>query len=641
MLNLIRQKKEQLKWVLWLVIVALGAGMVLLFVATPSGRGGQGEKEMGNYIARVDDAEISVSAFRSNLLTMLNLMGPEARRDPNTMRQYGQYALMSMVRSVLLSQEAARYGFTVTDEEVMDNIVSSPAFNINGDFIGTEEYKARLKRLGTTPEEYELEIRRSLLSRKLNDFITSSATVTDDEIRTAFVDKNNRAKIRYAIVYHNSFAGKVNPTPADLQQYYDAHKTSYRVDETRQIKYILFGTKKLATTLVGSVTDQEMRAEYDANKDKRYQETVQAAHILIKVPEGASETVVAQLREKAVGIVAEARRPDANFAELAKKYSEDPGSANAGGNVGSFARGKMVNEFENAAFAMKVGEISDPVRTQFGFHIIKVNGHRDFDHYRSILARNIAFKRAQDQLKGVAETALKKAGETKNLDPIAKELGGTIEISKPFNTANPDYSLGNPKDMTEDIFSLELNQIGKLHESFNGYIIPQLIKILPAHVPALEEVKQKVEQDFRTAEAARLAKEEAQRVLAEIGKEKDFEKAAKKFNLTVETSDQFGLADKISEQLGQAPAVAADVLGREKDACGDVGNENLQIVYQVLERVKPDFGQFPAQKEELRSTLRSEKERTLFEAMVSGLLQQYTKDNKIEINQVLLDRILG
>ena len=640
MLNFIRQNREHLKWILWPVIIALAGGMVLLFVATPSGR--EAGQEMGNYVAKIDDTEISVNTFRSNLMTILNYMGPEARRDQNTIRQYGNLTLMRMVRTVVLAQEAARYGFGVTDDEVMEAIIKSPGFNLNGDFIGTEEYKARLKRLGTTPEDYELEIRRTLLSQKLEAFITSAVAVSDKEVEQAFLEQHNQAKIRYVSFLSSGFYSKVQPTDADLQKYYDAHKDQYRIDETRQIKYILLDTTKLATALMPSISEQDIRSEYEAGKDKQDQEMVRASHILFKVPATATPAEVEAIRKKAELVLEEARRPGVNFADLAAKYSEDEGSAKQGGDLNFFPRDRMVPEFAQAAFSQAPGQISDLVRTQFGFHIIKVTGRRDLEFFKPIIARKLAKERAESQLKATAEQTQQKAKQSKNLDALAKEVGGTVETSKPFNEANPDFALGNPTGLVEGVFKLAVNDVGDLYQSYRGYIIPQLVKIIPSHVQPFADVKSRVDRDFRGAEATRLAREEAQRFLADARAKGDLEKAAKAFNLPLENTELFTATGTVSPQLGKAPELANAALQLEPQAIGGpVEATGRQVVFQVLERVKPDLSQLAKEKAELSSTLLEQKKRQIFEGLVNSLVQRYQDEKKIQLNDTLIERVLS
>lgn len=639
MLNFIRDKKAKLKWVLWLVIIALGAGMVLMFVTTPSGGG---EVEMGNYIAKVGDSEISINAYRSNLLTVLNMMGPDARRDENAIRQYGNMVLGQMIRTVVLSQEAARNGFTVSDEEVMNTIVNSPGFNIDGNFIGTEEYKSNLKRLGISPEEYEANVRRNLLSQKLQDFLASSAALSEQEIQAKFVEENDKAKIRYVTWGEYAYTPKVVYNEADARKYYESNKNNYKIDETRQFKLLILDTNKLAAALAASVTDAEIRADYEANRAERYQEMVRASHILIKVPENATPAEVELLRQKAATVRELALRPGADFAKLAEQYSEDEGSAKRGGDLSFFPRNRMVKEFEDATFALSKGQISEVIKSQFGFHIIQCTDRRDFDFYRSVIARNLSRVRAEQQLEGSARQALQKARESKNLEAVAKEFGGTVELSNPFNKTQPDYSLGLPPDKIDTLLALTLNEVGDLQQTSRGFVIPQLVKIIPPHVQAFDKVKVQVDRDYRTAKARELAAADARVFLAELKASGDLDKTAAKYKLTVETSELFNVSGSISNQLGASPALALEALRIEPNGVGGpVSVRDNQVVFQVTERVKPDLSRLAAERKALVEKLLGEKRRQLTDALLNSLVKRYQDDKLIQVNQPLLDRILG
>ncbi|HNR38767.1 MAG TPA: peptidylprolyl isomerase [Acidobacteriota bacterium] len=639
MLNFIRDKKAKLKWVLWLVIIALGAGMVLMFVTTPSGGG---EVEMGNYIAKVGDSEISINAYRSNLLTVLNMMGPEARRDENTIRQYGNMVLGQMIRTVVLSQEAVRNGFTVSDEEVMNTIVNSPGFNIDGNFIGTEEYKSNLKRLGISPEEYEANVRRNLLSQKLQDFLASSAALSEQEIQAKFVDENDKAKIRYVTWGEYAYAPKVVYNEADARKYYESNKDNYKIDETRQFKLLILDTNKLAAALAASVTDAEIRADYEANRAERYQEMVRASHILLKVPENATPAEVELLRQKAATIRELALRPGSDFAKLAEQYSEDEGSAKRGGDLSFFPRNRMIKEFEDATFALSKGQISEVIKSQFGFHIIQCTDRRDFDFYRSVIARNLSRTRAEQQLEGSAQQALQKARESKNLEAVAKEFGGTVELSNPFSKTQPDYSLGLPPDKIDTLLALSLNEVGELQQTSRGFLIPQLVKIIPPHVQGFDKVKVQVDRDYRTAKARELAAADARAFLAELKASGDLDKTAAKYKLTVEASELFNVSGSIANQLGASPALALEALRLEPNGVGGpVSVRDNQVVFQVTERVRADLSKLAAERDAMVEKLLGEKRRQLTDALLNSLVKQYQDDKLIQVNQPLLDRILG
>lgn len=634
MLNLIRQYQSKLKWILWFVIVALAGGMVLLFVSTP---GRQQVQNLDRSLAKICGKEVALGTFRSYMSGLFSRL-PANMRDENTRRQYGTMVLQQMIQSAVMAQEARQLGFDVTDDEITQDILSDPEFNINGDFIGSQELLTFLNRQGTTIEEFEEDRRTQLLARKLAGFISNSAAVTEDEIRQNFLDTNNKAKIRFVQIPASKYNGTIGLTDADLQRYYQAHQDNYTIGETRVVKYVVLDTAKLAQELAQKATENEIQDEYSVNKEARYTDQVKASHILIKA---ANPEAFEAARVKAQSILDEVLRPGADFAALATKYSED-NSASNGGDVGFFPRNRMVPEFDQTAFSLKVGDISGLVKTQFGYHIIKVTDRHDLAYYRPTIARVIGQRKAEEQITSKIQEAAEQAKKDRNLEQAAKEMGGTVLTSKPFNLQHPELEMGSNRDMTTEIFKLKLQEVAGYYQTHRGYVIPQLVAINPPGVQKFEDVKRQVKEDCEKAGTLRLAGLEAQKVLDEALRVKDFEKAAKKFNLTVETSELFTFNDSITSSLGKAPLLAADVLRHVKDDFGGPaeGKDNM-VVYQVLEREQPDLQQLVAKKDEIRQSLLSQKQNLILRSFVNQLLQRYQDEKKIEINAENLNRILG
>jgi len=427
-----------------------------------------------------------------------------------------------------------------------------------------------------------------------------------------------------------------------LRKFYEEHKDKYKIGETRQVQYMLLDVMRLANALQKKIPESEIKAEYEANRDTKYQDQVRASHILIKVPQNAKKEEIAQLRKKAEHILEQAKKPGADFAALAKKYSEDPGSARNGGDLSYFPRGRMVKEFENAAFSLKVGQISDLVRTQFGFHIIKVTGKRDYKFYKNLIARQLANKKASEQLEKAANQAFEKVKKTGDLVKVAKEFGAVVGTSRPFNQKHPDYSLGNPANFIEDVFNMKINEIGNTYRTFRGFIIPKLIKVIPPHVQNFKEVKNQVVRDFREMKAGELAKKEASKFMKKVKQLGDFEKAAKALKLKIENSEKFKIDDPISKSLGKMPALAKAVFAYEEgEVGGPVAVGGREIIFKVIERYHPTEEAFKAEKETLRKSMLDEKTNNLINSILGNIYSKYQQSKKILINQKLLDEILG
>jgi len=644
MLNLVRENKEKLKWVLWPVIIGLTVGMLLMFTTTPPGE--EAEILAEDYVAKVGDAEISVNSFRSNLIMFLRSRESQGRDDPETVKMYGQIALRQMVRTLAAAQEAERLGFTVTDAEINQAIHESPMFGGKGNFVGVETYRRILSQIGTTREDYELEVRRILLNQKLQSFVTSSCTVSEAEVAQYFGDKNTMAQIRFVTFPFADQYAQVDITEEKLREYYEQHAENFRIGETRQIEYILLDTEKMANALAKSIPEEELRQEYEANQETKYKEEVRASHILLKVPEDATPEQETQIRQRAEEILAEARQPETDFAQLAARYSEDTGSAERGGDLNFFPRGRMVPEFDQAAFELEPDQISDLVRTQFGFHIIKVTGRKDFDFYKTIIARSMAKERAEKQLRTAAEQAQAKAKESKDLAAVAQEFDAVVETSQPFNRENPDRSL--PLAVINELMDLEPGAVGDLQQIPRGFIIPKMVKVIEPHIPAFEDVRTKVISEYRTAEARRLATEKARDFLQACERGTDFEAAASNFDLEVQTSQMFNLLDandrtkRILAPLAEPGAIASRALSLgQNEVGGPMEDSNQMVVFQVMERQQPDPALLAEQGDELRREILSQKQDRLFRAYVDTLIRDAEAEDKVYYNEPRVERILS
>ncbi len=638
MLNLIRENKAKLKWLLWLVIIGLTVGMVLLFSAAPPSAPGQ---ELGNFVAKVDGVEISPAEFRFRLKLILNRLGPNAMSDKKKLKTYGQYVLNSLVRTTILSIEAKKLGFTVTDKELRDYIINSPLFNMGGEFVGAKDYERILSYLGITPEGFENLVRKEILAQKYNDFIETGFKVSDKEVRNLFEENNNSAKIRYVTVSDLEYFSKVDMSPEKVKAYFEKHKNDFKIDETRVVKYIKLSTKDLQKALENEITDDEAIA-YIKSHPQEYPEMIGAKHILFKVPENATPQEVEKIKKKAEKVLQMAKSGK-DFSELAKKYSEDPGSAKRGGDLGFFGRGRMVKPFEDAAFSLKVGEISDLVRTRYGFHIIKVTAKKDVNSYISQVKRKLAREKAKDQLQSKAQEIFNELEKSKDIDLVAKKFKLKVVISKPINRKNPDFRLGMPKGFIDELLSMKsVGEVGNLYEVYDGFFVYQLSKIIKPHVPTFEDVKAKVEGAYRRYEAKRLAKEKCMEFIKKVTKPEDFDKVAKDMNLTPKDSFVFNIKGQVSMDLGYAFNLTYDVMKHKlNEIGGPVSVKNKEVAYLVKERNYPDESKFKEKAKDLRASLENTGKTAIRESVNNKLYNDYRRNKKIILNEKLVESIIG
>ncbi|MFN3412589.1 MAG: peptidyl-prolyl cis-trans isomerase [Thermoanaerobaculum sp.] len=287
----------------------------------------------------------------------------------------GQLALSNLINTALLVEQAKKLKLQVSDQELAERILSFPAFRKeDGSFVGEEIYARILAANQTTPEEFEAELRKGLLVEKLQKVLRQGIVIPDAEVDREYRKRNENASFQLLFVTAERYFPTTQATEAEAKAYYDSHQSQFTHGEQIQLRYLLVDPVRLRQSMP---LDEARIAEYYQGHLSEFQEpeTVHARHILVR-PEGEGEEAWRKAQERAMAVLRKAQAPGANFAALAREFSEDPGSKESGGDLGWFERGRMVKEFEEAVFAMQPGEVKGPVRSQFGYHIILLEGKR-------------------------------------------------------------------------------------------------------------------------------------------------------------------------------------------------------------------------------------------------------------------------
>lgn len=639
MLDLMRRKKR-LKAVLWLVIIGLALGMLLFFV--PGGQ--MGDPGMGSSAATVDGQQIPLKDFWQTYRRVLEnySAGGRNRLDSEMIRALGigRMALDSLIATKVVDYEARRMGLTVTPEELRRAIEAYPGFQDRGSFIGVDRYRALLAANNLTVTEFEGSVRNSLLGRKLQNVVADSVDVSDKELREEFTRQNQEAQVQFAVLRKDDFKKQVKPTEPDLRAYFDKNKEKYFVKEQRKAQYILLSIPDLAPTI--KVSEKEIQ---DAWARQPHEETVDASHILLKVEDPAKDAAV---RGQAETILKQVQA-GVDFGELAKKYSEDTGSAQQGGNLGPFSRGRMVKEFENAAFSLKPGEVSGLVRTQFGYHIIKVLG-RDvptLESSRRSIETSVQQQRAGELAKTKAAEAAKMTETNKDLNAVAKSLGVPAQVRETGLMAKNSEPLtsGISQQMLDGIFLLkEVNAIGKPVEHPMGQAIPKLVETRLPKPPDFDEARAAVEKDLIDARAAELMQAEAKKLSDEGAKVASLEAAAKKQGLTVQTSKPFKKTSASEPELAGSQAAISDAFSLPAGGVSapiPIEGGNREIVLQVKSRTPFDEEAFSKQKGELRNRQLSMLRDAYFQDYIRRVTESLEKSGKIRINTQAVEQMTG
>ena len=402
MLDRMRQHRSWLKWSLGLVVLSF-----VIFYIPEFMRSTGADAAAGETIASVAGHEITAGEFRRTYQAQLQAYRASygGNMSEQLLKQLGidQQILQQLVDERAALAEADRLGIKASDEEVRQRIVSMPAFQDNGNFIGEQRYQQilRMQRPPLSASEFEDSVRRSVAVEKLRATVTDWLSVADKDLEQEYRRRNDKVKLAVVSFTADTFRKDVSATDADVASYFEAHKNDFKVPEKRKIRYLLIDVEAMRAKV--NVPPGDIDRAYNNNIEQyTTPEQVRASHILLKT-EGKDEAAV---KTRIEDLLKQARA-GADFAELAKKYSEDEGSAKNGGDLDFFQRGRMVAEFDQAAFAMQPGQISDPVKTQYGYHIIKLVDKKPattktLAEVRQQLSDQLSYERAQAQAADLA-----------------------------------------------------------------------------------------------------------------------------------------------------------------------------------------------------------------------------------------------
>ncbi|MGE5361037.1 MAG: peptidyl-prolyl cis-trans isomerase [Bacteroidales bacterium] len=633
MLDRMRRHKSWLKWSLFLVVIAF----ILLYIPSFLGNGTESNRDV---VASVEGRDITAGEFRRNYQAQMQMYrGAYGNVSEQMLKQLGidQQILQQMVDEQAALAEAKRRGLSVTDEEVAQRIMLLPAFQEGGRFIGEARYRQILsmQRPPLTDREFEEQIRKGLLIDKLRAALTDWVTVADSDVQSEYNRRNEKVKLEVVPILADKFRGQVQVSDGDVASYFDAHKAEYKVGEKRKVRYALVDVQEMRPRV--AVTASEIERAYNDNIETySTPEQVRASHILLKTDGKNDEAVKA----KAEQLLKEAKA-GADFAELAKKNSQDEASAKNGGDLDYFTRGKMVPEFDEAAFSMEPGQISDLVKTQYGYHIIKVTDKKaasikPLTEVRQQIVDQLTWERAQAKASEIADKMEKAIRKPADLDKAARDNGIKVAESGFVTRDEPIMALGPSPQLSAEIFGLQEGQVTGAVQTQRGFAFLTLVAKEAPHVPKLEEVRDKVRDDLIKQKAFALAQQKAAQVATEA-KTGDMAKAAKDAGLEVKTTELIA-RDAPLPDIGVSPQVDAAAFALPTGAVSEpIKTDNAIVVVKVIDKKQPTPAEFAADKEKTRGELLSERRNRFFSAYMVKAKQAMS----ITVNREVLQRMLG
>jgi len=555
-------------------------------------------------------------------------------------------ALQYVVGQKAMLMEADRLGLRVTDEELRDFLhkqFGSMLFP-KGEYVGDEKYTEFVQGQGRPSiQEYEKELKTQLLLRKLQSTVTASAQVAPEDVQREFVKQNTKVKLQYAVINGDEISKKINPTETELKAYYDLHKAAYSnpLPEKRKARYIAIDIAKLQNQV--SATPDDLLRYYNEHKDDfRQAEEVKASHILIQVPAKADTKTDDAARAKAEDILKQLKA-GANFEELAKKNSDDKGSAAKGGSLGWFQRGAMVPEFEKAAFSTPPGQISGAVKSDFGYHIIRVEDKHEarlkpLEEVKNQIQPLVAALKAHQQADSLASTVTTEA-KSQGLEAAAAKNHLDIVNSDWFARTDSLPGIGTSQEFGDAVFTTKEKSPPAEVGTNTGYVVFELTGVKPPVVPTYVDVRSQVESEYKAEQTNMLLYKKAQELSDRAHALKDLQRAAKELGAKVETSEKLlGPTDQLPNlgSMGGGAAVAFSMRPGEISSPIRAGRNNAAVL-SVVERQEPTTAELEKSGDQIREQLLQQKRSEILQLYAEGLKQSLQKEGKIKVNQQELD----
>lgn len=639
MLKVLRDNLKYLSWILWVVILIF---IAFVFV------------DFGGGLSRGTGARASAATVGSDKISYAEFERQYRQLEGQYRQAFGEnftpeiakqlrlplQALDRLVDQRLLLNEATERGLEASDAEVREAIFEIPGMkDSGGGFVGEETYKRFVRANGYTVRDFEESMRRQIVLTKLNAIFSSSLVVSDADVERAYRAQAERAAVRYLVLPSSGFQAQATLSPAEVASYFERHGDDFRLPPQRVVNYLLVDTVRTRAKM--TIEKADLEGYYNSHLDEfKQEEQVHARHILLKVDDTRTDEAARSALEGA------RKRVEAgeDFAKIAGELSDDPGSKTRGGDLGFFGRGRMIKEFEEAAFGAPAGSLVGPIKTSFGYHLIQVlekrpAGQRPFAEAEPQVRARLAAERAEAQAQAKAnELAAKIAAEKLASEAQLKALADNDTVmfitTPPFGVDEVVAGIGRGTPFSSAAFALETGKTSTPIKIARGFAILQLVSESPARMPTLAEVESKVRPAALRAKAGELALARLNQARGALASGKTLADVAKELGVEVKESGEFGREGTI-EGLGDArPVIAAALAGK----VGDVGTPLLTdqgaVLFEITARKGFDAAAFAAERLQTRQTL----ERNEVNRLLGSIIEQRKREAKVQYDKPLLEQ---
>lgn len=635
MFRLFRKREALKRYLLIFFLGVVSIGMVITLAPIP---GGNTTEDQTNVLASIGGQSITTQDLDRTIRQ--RLQGVNVNYSPQLVASMAQPMLDQMIFRRALGVQARKLGLEVTDAEVLHAAHALPGIYPNGQFVGDAAFE---QITGMSVGQFLAALRQELLAQKMRSVITDGVRVSPDEVHQEFLRRNAKARIEYVLFDPSKFLKDVAGSPLALQNFYNQDPDRYKVPEERKVRYVLMEPDQIRSQV--KMTAAELEAYYAQHlADYRVPDRVKVARILFKTAGKTPQEVAAV--EKTAQNVLEQLRAGKDFGELAGKYSEDA-SASQGGQVGWIQHGQAVKAFEDAAFSLQPGQTSGLIHTEYGIDILKVldkqTAHVEtFDEVQDPIRAQLEKEKFADAQKKFADDLEEQfQAHPEQFEAVARKAGLEVRQTPRFRYKQVLPDFGNSDSFANLAFQLRPAEVGQPFTVPKGTAIIQLVESIPAHVPAFQDVRAQVEEDYRAAQAPALAKQKAQQFAA-LAAKGDFKAVARGMGLTVSESKDFtqqsqdyvpglGPGSALAEAFRLQPGQTSDVVA--------VGGNS--VVFRTLSRTPANEADFAAQKDPITEQLVEQKRELDFELYEQSLKQQLQRSGELKIHDGVMKQFLA
>jgi peptidyl-prolyl cis-trans isomerase D len=644
MIRFLQSKDDRIVKAIFIVIIAVvSVGMVVYLIPGLTGMGASTADVYAtvypHWYSRFFSTGDTISELKVAQLAHQQLMrqNPQLADNPAILRMVEPQVGQQLIQQRILVAEAAKLGISATDDDVAHFLHQGQFGEYlfpNGNYIGDDRYTNFVAtQFNMSIPDFQQEVKESIIIRRLQALVTASVTVGDAEVRDAYRKQNIKIKFDYAVISSDDLRKQINPSDSDLEAFFKKNAARYAtaIPEERKITYFAFTPDQLPGGLP-QPSQQEIQAYFNQHQaDYTVPEQAQSRHILIKVAPGADAKTDAAAKAKAEALLKQLQG-GANFAEVAAKNSDDPGSKDKGGELGFAQRKTMVPEFDNAIFTQKIGEIKI-VKSQFGYHIVQVEARQPehsqpLSEVQSTIQGTLMRQKLQQAEANYAQTLTSEAIKN-GLDKTAAAHHLQVVTTPMIGAQGVISAFADSSQVLGKAFESKQGDPPQAASTGEGYAIFQMTGIAPAHAPLFADWKSKVADDYRNEQLSALLNQKTQALAEKAKAGNDLAAAAKALGATVKTSDLVGESGQVPDfgEVGQvAPQLFELPVG---GISGPINAGRTGVVAKIVDKQEPSADEIAKNFDKTHEQMLDQRQSEAFSLFLNSIMDDYKKHKLI------------